>query len=163
MAHQDRGGYRQTNGTTDDPWTMKATSFKKRKTLSKHDLDAFYNQVIEALFRVLPQAFPEFGWERNGDGWKATNREHTKTLPGEPRPDRVVCNKPQGFWVHGPGLTLWLAYVNDGVHPSGAQYFEALKALATRAGMDASILDRESTAEDREKHEAKARRHRGTC
>jgi replicative DNA helicase len=87
----------------------------------------------------------------------ATKRETTKAV-ADARPDRVVCLKPQGFWTHGLGSTLWMAHVNGGAYPKGAQYFEVLKDLAARAGVDASILDRELSDDEKARHEERARR-----
>lgn len=105
-------------------------------------------EVLPVLFDRLDLAFPEFGWRRKGTGWIATTREFTKTLPGAPRPDRVVCNKPFGFLVHGFGPTSWLSYVSGGVSPRGREYVEAVRKLAELAGVDASVLDREPSPEE---------------
>jgi len=123
----------------------------KRERITPGD---FLDQaVLPVLFERLDWAFPEFGWTRKGNGWQATNREHTKTLPGEPRPDRVVCLRPFGFLVHGGGPTPWTAYVNGGTTPTGADFVDTVRALAGLAGVDASVLDRELTPEALEARE----------
>jgi hypothetical protein len=131
----------------------------RQRQLSKEDLNAFAAEVHAALFRSLDRAFPEFGWTRDGaaSGWTATNRATTKEVAGA-RPDRVICKKPQGFYVHGADSTLWMAYLNGGTYPKGARYFEVLKDLAGRAGVDASLLDHALTEEERVRHEQQAHR-----
>lgn len=117
----------------------------KRERLSPGDfLDL---EILPRLFERLDDAFPEFGWGRKGRGWTATNREHTKNLGGA-RPDRVVCNAPFGFLVHGGTATAWTAYVNGGTTPTGRDFVDVVKKLASRAGVDASVLDREPTPEE---------------
>ncbi len=105
-------------------------------------------EILPALFERLDRAFPEFGWKANQrGGWTASNREFTKKEFGA-RPDRVVCNKPFGFLVHGGEPLSWLAYVNSSVPPQGAQFPEAIRELAKRAGV--SFPERELTAAERE-------------
>ena len=67
------------------------------------DLGEFLEQeVYPALFERLDAAFPDFGWQRKGNRWEAT-AEHTRTLAGSPRPDRVQAydNTPFGFQIQG--------------------------------------------------------------
>lgn len=75
--------------------------------------DFYLEVVLPALADRLDQAFPEFGWRRDRDGWVATNEEHTHICLGV-RAERVVAHgpAPQGFLVHGGDATLWTAYVN---------------------------------------------------
>jgi len=113
------------------------------------DLGTFLDEeAYPALFEHLDAAFPEFEWKRTGRGWVATNRAHTKSLPGEPRPDRVVCNAPFGFLVHGGGATSWAAYVNGGRRPEGAEFVPVVRRLCELAGV--SFPEREPTAEEAE-------------
>lgn len=119
----------------------------------------FLEEVVQpALFDRLDAAFPGFGWKRTSRGWTATNREFTKALPSGPRPDRVVCNHPHGFLVHGSGPTSWTAYVSGGAPPHGADFVAAVRTLAELAGVDASALDRPLTPEEAERHERHERR-----
>lgn len=109
---------------------------------------AFYEeQVLPALFERLDVAFPDFGWRRKGQGWTATNREYTKTLAGA-RPDRVVCNVPVGYYVHGGESVSWASHVSGIPSPRGRDFVEAVRQLADLAGVDASPLDREPTPEE---------------
>jgi replicative DNA helicase len=117
----------------------------------------FLEEVQEALFHHLPDAFPDFGWVRGGRGWTATAGDFTRTKFGA-RPDRVVCHIPSGFLVHGGTSQSWLAYVNGGTAPRGAAFFDALRRLAVLAGADASVLDREPTPEELARHEQRGRR-----
>lgn len=90
--------------------------------------------ILPALFSKLDRAFPEFGWKRTKDGWVATNEEFTKSRWGA-RPDRVISNVAQGFFIHGTGQTHWLAYLNDGTFPRGTTWSRSVDDLARRAGV----------------------------
>ena len=96
------------------------------------DLD---NVLYPALFERLDVAFPEFGWVRTRDGWKATNNDHTKSTFGV-RADRTVCNRPYGFYAHGGSYRTWLDYVSGGSHLRGEEFTEAVARLASKAGVD---------------------------
>lgn len=113
-------------------------------------------RVLPVLFDRLDAAFPEFGWRPTRDGWRATRR--VDSLPNAPRPDRVVCNRPCGFLVHGDGPTSWTAYVNGGTPPSGVDFVAAVRKLAGLAGVDSSPLDRPLTPEEAASHERRERR-----
>src|SRR4051794_20394126 len=115
------------------------------------NIAGFYErEVLPALMGRLDQAFPEFGWRRDARGWVATSAEYTRSTLGA-RPDRVVCHgdAPRGFLVHGDGAVLWTTYVNDGQAARGRDFISAVRALAERAGVDASVLDRAPTAAER--------------
>jgi len=105
--------------------------------------DFYVEVVLPALAERLDEAFPEFGWRRDRDGWVATNEEHAHRRLGV-RAERVVAHgpAPPGFLVHGGEPTLWTAYVNDGVVPRGADFVRAVKELAECAGVDPSPLER---------------------
>lgn len=112
------------------------------------------SEVLPALFGVLDLAFPEFGWQRRRRGWVATERVQGV----DARPDRVVCNLPRGFLVHGKDSTAWVAYVSGKTDPRGADWFAAVRELAERAGVDPSPLDRPlSPEEERRGERARAR------
>src|SRR3954452_3429160 len=112
--------------------------------------DFYEREVLPALMRRLDQAFPEFGWRRDAHGWVATSAEHTRANLGA-RPDRVVCHgdAPRGFLIHGQGAVLWTTYLNDGHPTRGRDFVDAVRGLAERAGVDAAILDRPPSAEER--------------
>lgn len=120
-------------------------------------VDFLEDEVLPRLFDRLDSAFPEFGWKRTTRGWTATDRETTKRLTGA-RPGRVVCNAPMGFLVHGGESVLWTAYVNGGTVPRGEAYVDAVKDLAGRAGVDASVLERKATPEELARREARQAR-----
>ncbi len=120
-------------------------------------VDFLEDEVLPRLFDRLDSAFPEFGWKRTARGWTATDRETTKRLTGA-RPGRVVCNAPMGFLVHGGESVLWTAYVNGGTVPRGEAYVDAVKDLAGRAGVDASVLERKATPEELARREARQAR-----
>ncbi len=97
-----------------------------------------------ALFDRLPDAFPEFGWQRDARGWVATNEQHTHARFGV-RAERVVAHgpiPPTGLYIHGQGPILWTEYVNGGTVPTGADFVRAIKELAERAGVDTTPLER---------------------
>jgi hypothetical protein len=53
--------------------------------------DFYLEVVLPALAERLDQAFPEFGWRRDSNGWVATNEEHTHASLGV-RAQRVVAH-----------------------------------------------------------------------
>jgi len=72
------------------------------------DLREFYTDVVlPALADRLDEAFPEFGWRRDPQGWVATNQEMTHRVLGV-RAERVIAHgpAPRGFLVHGADATL---------------------------------------------------------
>ncbi|MEZ6189395.1 MAG: toprim domain-containing protein, partial [Planctomycetota bacterium] len=91
-------------------------------------------QVLPRLFERLDQAFPEFGWERTPDGWVATTRETTKHVLNA-RPERVVCNRPYGFYAHGGEARTWVAYVSGEAQPRGSRFVAAVERLCELAGL----------------------------
>ena len=84
---------------------------------------AFYEeQVLPAVFAQLDKVFAELKPKRTARGWTATNGEETKARFGA-RADRVVCNRPGGFLVHGGGSVSWLAYLKGGTAtPMGVDF-----------------------------------------
>src|SRR4051812_21813020 len=112
--------------------------------------DFYERAVLPALMGRLDHAFPEFGWRRDARGWVATSAEYTRSALGA-RPDRVVCHgdAPCGFLIHGQGAVLWTTYLNDGQAARGRDFIDAVRALADRAGVNASALDRSPTAAER--------------
>ena len=101
------------------------------------DLGEFLEQeVYPALFERLDAAFPDFGWQRKGNRWEAT-AEHTRTLAGSPRPDRVQAydNTPFGFQIQGGDFVRWLNYVNGGTKPTGSDFIEMARRLSDLAGV----------------------------
>ena len=127
----------------------------KRSRSSVSPVDFYEREVLPSLFACLDRAFPEFGWKADRQGWKGTK----KASGVDARADRVVCHKPFGFLVHGGNATSWLSYVNGGTKPTGRDFVEAVRKLASLAGVDASPLDLELSSDDRaewEKRERKA-------
>jgi hypothetical protein len=98
--------------------------------------------VLPALQERLDLAFPEFGWKRDVLGWVATNEETTHSVLGV-RADRVVAHGPgpPGFLIHGGDAIPWTAYVNGGQLPRGREFVQAVRELATRAGVDTAPID----------------------
>ena len=78
------------------------------------------SEVQPALFDKLDVAFPEFGWKR--------------TARFGARPDRIVCNRPFGFLIHGRGPVTWTEFVH-GCKPRGREFADAVRALAERCGV----------------------------
>ena len=111
-------------------------------------VEFYEEQVLPEVFSRLDTVFPELGLKRTSQGWEATNRDATKARFGA-RAARVVCNRPGGFLAHGAGAVSWLAYLTGGTSkPRGADFMEAMKELAHRAGVDCSPLERELTPEE---------------
>jgi len=54
-------------------------------------LSFYTDEVLPALANRLDQAFPEFGWKRDRDGWIASNEETTHRLLGV-RAERVIAH-----------------------------------------------------------------------
>ena len=106
----------------------------------------FYEEeVYPAVFDSLDRVFPELKLKRTSRGWTATDEAETHAVFGA-RADRVVCNRPGGFLVHGGEAVSWTAYVSGRTStPTGADFVEAVKELARRAGVDLSPLERELT------------------
>lgn len=121
-------------------------------------VDFYEELVLPEVFSRLDAVFPELGLKRKGRGWAATNGETTKARFGA-RADRVVCNRPGGFLVHGEGPVSWLAYLKGGTStPKGADFVEAVKDLARAAGVDSSPLERELSAEETANLQGRQRR-----
>jgi DNA primase catalytic core len=120
-------------------------------------VDFYESHVFPAVFDHLERVFPELGLVRKGRGWTATNAETTKARFGA-RPDRVVCNRAGGFLVYGGDAVSWLTYHRGGVKPTGADFVEAVKELASLAGVDTSPLERELTPQEAVELEARHRR-----
>jgi hypothetical protein len=60
--------------------------------------DFYERDVLPVLAARLDEAFPEFGWRRDPQGWRATNQGFTHAVLGV-RADRVICHgdSPRGF------------------------------------------------------------------
>ena len=112
--------------------------------------DFYEREVLPALTRRLDTTFPEFGWQRDAQGWRASNQEFTHTRLGV-RADRVVCHgdAPRGFLVHGQGATLWTSYLNDGQPARGRDFVNIVRILAERAGLETEQLERPPTQAQR--------------
>ena len=113
-------------------------------------------EVLPRLFERLDTAFPEFGWEPTQEGWVATSREATKRLL-DARPERVICNRPFGYYAHGGESRSWLAHVNGGQAPRGEAFVAAVTRLCELAGVPAPG-DKISAKDQRALHRAEARR-----
>ncbi len=103
--------------------------------------------VLPALFDRLDEAFPEFGWERTGRGWTATDVNYAKEKFGT-KPRQVEANFPIGFMIDGKRFMSWPAYLNDGAAPSGRQFVQIVHRLAAVSGIDDSLIDDQPTAEE---------------
>lgn len=95
------------------------------------------NELYPELWNKLPQIFPEFGFISKNSHFQATNKNTTKLLPGQPRPDRV-CVYPKsafGFQIHGESFITWISYLNSFQKPLGQDYIIVIKELSKRAGV----------------------------
>ncbi len=113
--------------------------------------DFLDREVYPALFVRLDAAFPDYGFQRRGNHWEAT-AEATRSLPGEPRPDRVCCyeNRPWGLVIQGGDFVRFLDLVNGGAKPSGSDFPDAVRKLAGLAGV--SFPERQVSPEEAERH-----------
>ena len=83
--------------------------------LSTNDLGDFLDrEVYPALFDRLDGAFREYGFKRKGHRWEATDANASRSLPGQPRPDRVNCyvNRPWGLVIQGGDFVRFLDLVS---------------------------------------------------
>jgi hypothetical protein len=112
--------------------------------------DFYEREVLPALTRRLDAVFTEFGWQRDAQGWRATNQEFTHATFGA-RADRVVCHgaAPRGFLIHGQGATLWTTYLNGGQPARGRDFVSVVLTLAERAGLETEQLERPPTQAQR--------------
>ncbi len=109
-------------------------------TTSATSVSEFYHrEVLPRLIERLDLAFPEFHWRRTEGGWVADNQHSYVRAGGRPH-EMVTCPDADGFSVSGRPEMTWLAYVNGGRNPQGAEYVSAVRHLAELAGVDASPL-----------------------
>ncbi len=109
-------------------------------TTTVDNVAEFYqHEVLPALIDALDVAFPEFHWRRTDSGWVADNQHNYVRAGGRPH-ELVTCCEAEGFSVSGRPEMTWLAYVNGGRTPRGAEYVAAVRHLAELAGVDASSL-----------------------
>ena len=123
-------------------------------------VEFYEEQVLPAVFARLADVFSELKLKRKGKGWEATNYEECKARFGANH-TRVVCNRPGGFLVHGGDAVSWLAYRNGGTTPKGVDFVNAVKELATAAGVDVTPLKRELSPEAAAAYETRQRRAHG--
>lgn len=100
-------------------------------------VEQYEHQVLPALQTRLDEAFPEFGWRRDPNGWHATNNTHTHERLGV-RADRIVAHgdAPAGFLIHGQGAVLWTTYVNGDTPARGHRFVTAVRAIAARVDIE---------------------------
>lgn len=101
----------------------------------------YHREVLPALIEKLDLAFPEFHWRRTDNGWVADNQHNYVRAGGRPH-ELVACTDADGFSVGGRPEMTWLAYVNGGRTPRGAEYLAAVRHLAELANVDTSPLAR---------------------
>ena len=115
-------------------------------------VELYQREIVPAIYEHPDSVFPDAGWKRVAGGWQATNREFSKARFGA-RPDRVMVyeNSKHGLTVHGAGFATWISLIASEPRPTGRAFVEAVKELARRVGVDASVLDREPTPEETER------------
>jgi hypothetical protein len=106
--------------------------------VSRPDLGAFLDEVYPVLFDRLDAAFPEFGWQRKGDAWVGSRWPSSLSLAADDkRGDRlqVYRDRPHYLKLHGhQGQTL-LSYVAGEQKPRGETFVDAVRKIATLAGV----------------------------
>lgn len=122
--------------------------------------DFFENEVRPALAAGLASAFPEFGFRRGrGEWWTATAAPSGFEDYGV-RERKLTANAwgLRSFKASAVPVP-WTAYILGTTSaPRGADFVEAVKKLAERLGLDASVLDRERTPEQVEEDHKRVRR-----
>ena len=130
----------------------------KRKPISLQDF--FENEVRPALAAGLDSAFPEFGFRRGrGEWWTATATPSGFEDYGVR--ERKLTANARGLRSYKTSAVAvsWTAYVLGTTSaPRGVDFVEAVKKLAGRLGLDASVLDRERTPEQVEEDHKRVRR-----
>jgi DNA primase len=125
---------------------------KQRERDGQTDLGSFLDEeVYPALFERLDAAFPEFHWVQKGGHWVATSWPPDFPYPvGDRHPDRLMVYPDRPWWikVHGHSGVRFLDYVNGGRKPEGPEFIEAVRTLATLAGV--ALPEREVSEEERE-------------
>jgi len=122
--------------------------------------DFFENEVRPALAAGLASAFPEFGFRRGrGEWWTATAAPSGFEDYGV-RERKLTANAWGLRSFKSSAVAVpWTAYILGRTEaPRGADFVEAVKKLAERLGLDASVLDRERTPEQVEEDHKRVRR-----
>ena len=105
--------------------------------------DFFDNEVRPALAAGLDSAFPEFGFRRGrGEWWTASTAPSGFEDYGVR--ERKLTANAWGFRSYKSSAVAvpWTAYVLGRTDaPRGVDFAEAVKKLAERLGLDASVLD----------------------
>lgn len=105
---------------------------------TRPDLGSFLDQVYPVLWDRLGSAFPEFGFERRGETQVATLWPVDLALAAEDkRPDRLMVyrDRPWYLKLHGHEGVGLLEYVAREPRPRGEAFVEAVRRLATIAGV----------------------------
>jgi P4 family phage/plasmid primase-like protien len=100
--------------------------------------DFLDEELYPALYERLDEAFPAFGWKKQGRAWVATRwPEDFPFVVEHPHPDRLVVYEdgPGFIMIHGHHGLSWTQYLADGETPTGAAFGEVLKGLAAKAGV----------------------------
>jgi len=125
---------------------------------SKTLVDFYERDVLPVLFERLDRAFPELQWSPAGSGWVGARHDaQTRSSTSTDRIFNLVCHQPWGFVSRDGTVTSWLAYVNNGTEPTGAEFADAVLRLAHLAGVDATPVNQRVS---REEQHAACRRHR---
>ncbi|AUD07023.1 DnaB-like helicase C-terminal domain-containing protein [Spirosoma pollinicola] len=124
-------------------------------TLEENQLD---NEIIPALFEVLPEAFPEFGFVRTAKGYKSTTGHKVTNEPGNSKGAVSVLNETPYFLgdfregaVKG-GKAIY-SYVKD--YYNLPNHWDVVRKLAELAGV--SVRERQLTPEQAEQLEKERR------
>jgi hypothetical protein len=103
------------------------------------DLDNYLTErVYPVLFERLDSAFPDYGFERQGNPWVATRWPLSFPFKVEhERPDRLMVYRDRPYWikVHGHSGVRFLDLLNGGRKPVGSEFLVAAQKLCELAGV----------------------------
>ena len=100
--------------------------------------DRYEREVLPRLIEQPDDAFPDFGFVRDPNGWRATKRNpRPARLPRRPR--RLPRRHTRGILIHGHGPVLFTTLVNHMQPAGGRDFVRAVRGLAARVVADLDL------------------------